>query len=94
VRPARNPVYLKAFVFGRTHTEKRIDPAGEPSRGPCCCCASRAVLILTITPDRRLGHGEANTAAPGELVPRAVRRRSWEGSALLQGRIRCGNAGG
>ena len=93
-----NPVYAGAFVFGRTRTEKRIDPAGRViSRTVALPREQWEVLI----PDHHAGFiswdtYEANTAAlranwrpprgPGGGAAR-------EGSALLQGRIRCGKCG-
>jgi DNA invertase Pin-like site-specific DNA recombinase len=93
-----NPVYAGAFVFGRTRTEKRIDPAGR--------VISRTVTLPreqweVLIPDHHAGFigwdtYEANTAAlranwrpPRGLGGGAAR----EGSALLQGRIRCGKCG-
>jgi hypothetical protein len=93
-----NPVYAGAFVFGRTRTEKRIDSTGK--------VVQRTVLLpreqwAVLIPDRHPGFidwptYEANTArlrqnwrAPrgsGGGAPR-------EGSALLQGRLRCGKCG-
>jgi DNA invertase Pin-like site-specific DNA recombinase len=93
-----NPVYAGAFVFGRTRTEKRIDPAGRViSRTVALPREQWEVLI----PDHHAGFigwdtFEANTAAlranwrpPRGLGGGAPR----EGSALLQGRIRCGKCG-
>ena len=93
-----NPVYAGAFVFGRTRTEKRIDPAGRViSRTVALPREQWEVLI----PDHHAGFigwdtYEANTAAlranwrpPRGLGGGAAR----EGSALLQGRIRCGKCG-
>jgi excisionase family DNA binding protein len=93
-----NPVYAGAFVFGRTRTEKRIDATGK--------VVQRTVLLpreqwAVLIPDHHPGFidwasYEANTArlrqnwrAPrgsGGGAPR-------EGSALLQGRLRCGKCG-
>jgi DNA invertase Pin-like site-specific DNA recombinase len=93
-----NPVYAGAFVFGRTRTEKHIDPAGRViSRTVALPREQWEVLI----PDHHAGFigwdtYEANTAAlranwraPRGLGGGAAR----EGSALLQGRIRCGKCG-
>ena len=93
-----NPVYAGAFVFGRTRTEKRIDPTGRViSRTVALPREQWEVLI----PDHHAGFigwdtYEANTAAlranwraPRGLGGGAAR----EGSALLQGRIRCGKCG-
>jgi len=93
-----NPVYAGAFVFGRTRTEKRIDPAGRViSRTVALPREQWEVLI----PDHHAGFiswdtYQANTAAlranwraPSGTGGGAAR----EGSALLQGRIRCGKCG-
>jgi DNA invertase Pin-like site-specific DNA recombinase len=90
-----NPVYAGAFVFGRTRTEKRIDASGK--------VVQRTVLLPrdqweVLIPDHHPGFidwitYEANTArlrqnwrAPRGFGGGAPR----EGSALLQGRLRCG----
>ena len=93
-----NPVYAGAFVFGRTRTEKRIDPAGR--------VISRTVALPrdqweVLIPDRHAGFigwdtFEANTAAlrANWRAPRGTGGgAAREGSALLQGRIRCGKCG-
>jgi excisionase family DNA binding protein len=90
-----NPVYAGAFVFGRTRTEKRLDPTGN--------VVSRSVLLpreqwAVLIPDHHPGFidwatYEANTARLRENW-RAPRGSSGgaprEGAALLQGRLRCG----
>ena len=93
-----NPVYAGAFVFGRTRAEKRIDAAGR--------VISRTVALPrdqweVLIPGHHAGFigwdtYETNTAAlranwrpPRGLGGGAAR----EGSALLQGRIRCGKCG-
>jgi excisionase family DNA binding protein len=90
-----NPVYAGAFVFGRTRTEKRVDASGT--------VVSRTILLpreewSVLIPDHHPGFidwatFEANTArlrqnwrAPRGFGGGAPR----EGSALLQGRLRCG----
>lgn len=90
-----NPTYAGAFVFGRTRTEKRIDPSGK--------LVQRTTLIpreqwAVLIPDHHPGFidwatYEANTArlrsnwrAPRGSGGGAAR----EGTALLQGRLRCG----
>ena len=91
-----NPVYAGAFVFGRTRTEKRIDPTGK------------LVQHTTLLPARSMGGADSRSPSRvhrlgdlrGEHRPAAVelaRRREGsaaapprEGTALLQGRLRCG----
>ena len=95
-----NPAYAGAFVFGRTRTEKRIDPATGRVISRHAAAAARAVggadprspsrvhlLGRTTRPTppgcgRTGGHRAATAAAP----PR-------EGTALLQGLLRCGRCG-
>jgi DNA invertase Pin-like site-specific DNA recombinase len=93
-----NPAYAGAFVFGRTRTEKRVDPAGRViTRVRELPREQWAVLI----PDHHpgfisWGRYEANTArlranwrpprGHGGGAPR-------EGRALLQGLLRCGQCG-
>ena len=93
-----NPAYAGAFVFGRTRTEKRLDAAGRLiTRTRLLPRDQWAVLI----PDHHRGFiswetYEANTAAlranwrpprgHGGGAPR-------EGTALLQGLLRCGKCG-
>ena len=93
-----NPVYAGAFVFGRTRTEKRIDATGKIVSS--CVVLPREQWAVLI-PDHHPGFidwatYEANTArlrsnwrpprGTGGGAPR-------EGSALLQGRLRCGKCG-
>ena len=93
-----NPVYAGAFVFGRTRTEKRIDSAGRVVQRTTLVPREQWAVLI---PDHHPGFidwagYEANTArlrgnwrAPrgsGGGAPR-------EGSALLQGRLRCGRCG-
>jgi DNA invertase Pin-like site-specific DNA recombinase len=93
-----NPCYAGAFVFGRNRSEKRLDGQGRViTRTVALPRDQWAVLI----PEHHRGFidwptYEANTA---------VLRANWrpprgsgggaarEGSALLQGRIRCGRCG-
>ena len=94
-----NPAYAGAFVFGRTRTEKRVDPVTGAVR-------SRVRLVPreqweVLIPDHHRGYigweaYEANIArlrgnwrGPRELAGGAVR----EGRALLQGLLRCGRCG-
>ena len=93
-----NPVYAGAFVFGRTRTEKRIDATGKVVSH--CVVLPREQWAVLI-PDHHPGFidwatFEANTArlranwrAPRGFGGGAPR----EGSALLQGRLRCGKCG-
>lgn len=93
-----NPNYAGAFVFGRTRTEKRLDARGKlVVRTRLLPRAEWEVLI----PDHHPGYvsWERWEAVQGELranwrAPRghgggAVR----EGTALLQGLVRCGHCG-
>jgi hypothetical protein len=94
-----NPAYAGAFVFGRTRTEKRVDPVTGTvhARDRVVPREQWEVLI----PDHHRGFitwetYEANTARlrgnwrrPRELAGGAVR----EGRALLQGLLRCGRCG-
>ncbi len=93
-----NPAYAGAFVFGRNRTEKRLDANGRLIvRTVALPREEWSVLI----PEHHPGFVswetyEANTAllrenwrAPRGFGGGAVR----EGSALLQGRIRCGKCG-
>jgi excisionase family DNA binding protein len=94
-----NPAYAGAFVFGRTRTEKRVDPitGAVHSRDRLVPREQWEVLI----PDHHPGYisweaYEANTArlrgnwrGPREKAGGAVR----EGRALLQGLLRCGRCG-
>jgi excisionase family DNA binding protein len=90
-----NPVYAGAFVFGRTRSEKRIDATGKVVQRTVLLPREQWPVLIS---DHHPGFidwatYEANTArlrqnwrAPrgsGGGAPR-------EGSALLQGRIRCG----
>jgi DNA invertase Pin-like site-specific DNA recombinase len=93
-----NPVYAGAFVFGRTRTEKRIDPAGRVvSRTVALPREQWAVLI----PDHHAGFIDWDTYQANTAALRANWRAprgsgggaAREGSALLQGRIRCGKCG-
>jgi excisionase family DNA binding protein len=94
-----NPAYAGAFVFGRTRTEKRVDPltGAIQSRDRVVPREQWEVLI----PEHHPGYisweaYETNTARlrgnwrrPRELAGGAVR----EGRALLQGLLRCGRCG-
>lgn len=90
-----NPVYAGAFAFGRTRTEKRIDPGGKLVQRTTTLPRNQWTVLI---PDHHAGFidwatYEANTDRL---------RRNWrpprgtgggaprEGAALLQGRLRCG----
>jgi DNA invertase Pin-like site-specific DNA recombinase len=94
-----NPAYAGAFVFGRTRTEKRIDPATGRVTSRVRLLAREQWEVLI--PDHHPGFiswsvFEANTArlranwrpprGHGGGAPR-------EGRALLQGLLRCGRCG-
>jgi DNA invertase Pin-like site-specific DNA recombinase len=93
-----NPTYAGAFVFGRTRTEKRLDPTGK--------VVQRTVLLpseqwAVLIPDHHPGFidwasYEANIARLREnwRAPRGSGGGApREGAALLQGRLRCGKCG-
>jgi len=78
-----NPVYAGAFVFGRTRTEKRIDPNGTLVQHTSLLPREQwAVLIPDHHPGvHRLGHlrGEHRPAAVELARPARVRRRPTAG---------------
>jgi hypothetical protein len=93
-----NPAYAGAFVFGRNRTEKRFDTSGRiVSRTRQLPREEREVLIPGHHPgyvswERHVAIQDelrANWRAPRGEGGGAVR----EGTALLQGRIRCGRCG-
>ena len=90
-----NPCYAGAFVFGRNRTEKRLDAAGR--------VISRTVALpreqwMVPIPEHHPGFISWDTFEANALLLRANWRpprgqgggAAREGSALLQGRIRCG----
>lgn len=94
-----NPAYAGAFVFGRTRTEKRVDPTtGQITATDRLVPRDQWEVLI---PDHHPGFitwekYESNTArlrdnwrAPREQPGGAVR----EGRALLQGLLRCGRCG-
>jgi hypothetical protein len=93
-----NPCYAGAFVFGRNRTEKRLDAAGRVIARTVALPREQWVVLI---PDHHPGFitwetYEANTALLREnwRAPRGVGGgAAREGSALLQGRIRCGKCG-
>ena len=90
-----NPVYAGAFVFGRTRTEKRIDPTGTLVQHTTLLPRDQWAVLI---PDHHPGFidwvtYEANTARlrSNWRVPRGFGGGPpREGTALLQGRLRCG----
>jgi DNA invertase Pin-like site-specific DNA recombinase len=90
-----NPVYAGAFVFGRTRTEKRIDPNGTLVQRTTLLPRDQWAVLI---PDHHPGFidwvtYEANTARlrSNWRVPRGFGGGPpREGTALLQGRLRCG----
>jgi DNA invertase Pin-like site-specific DNA recombinase len=93
-----NPAYAGAFVFGRTRTEKRLDAAGRlVTRTRMLPREEWPVLIPDHHPgfisweryERTQDELRANWRPPRGHGGGPVR----EGTALLQGRIRCGRCG-
>ncbi|MGH9305491.1 MAG: recombinase family protein [Acidimicrobiales bacterium] len=93
-----NPAYAGAFVFGRTRTEKRLDSSGRlVTRTRMLPREEWPVLIPDHHPrfisweryERVQDELRANWRAPRGHGGGPVR----EGTALLQGRIRCGRCG-
>ena len=93
-----NPAYAGAFVFGRTRTEKRLDPAGKLVTSVRVLPREQWAVLI---PGHHPGYiswetYEANTArlranwrpprGHGGGAPRG-------GAALLQGLLRCGRCG-
>ena len=60
-----NPVYAGAFVFGRTRTEKRIDPAGRVISRTVALPREQWEVLIPGHHRRvhQLGHLRGNTAA-------------------------------
>jgi DNA invertase Pin-like site-specific DNA recombinase len=93
-----NPVYAGAFVFGRTRTERRLDANGRiVSRTRLLPRDEWEVLICDHHPgyvdwarwERIQDQLRANWRAPRGHGGGAAR----EGTAILQGRVRCGRCG-
>ncbi len=93
-----NPVYAGAFVFGRTRTEKRIDPAGRVIPRTVALPRDQWEVLI---PGHHAGFISWDAFEANTVVLRANWRpprglgggAAREGSALLQGRIRCGKCG-
>jgi DNA invertase Pin-like site-specific DNA recombinase/predicted DNA-binding transcriptional regulator AlpA len=93
-----NPCYAGAFVFGRNRSEKRLDGQGRViTRTVALPREQWAVLI----PEHHHGFIDWPTYEANTAALRANWRPPWgsgggaarEGTALLQGRIRCGRCG-
>lgn len=93
-----NPTYAGAFVFGRRRDERRLDAAGKLMKHTRELPREEwAVLILDHHPgfvtweryERTQNKLRANWRAPRGHGGGAAR----EGTALLQGRVRCGRCG-
>jgi DNA invertase Pin-like site-specific DNA recombinase len=94
-----NPAYAGAFAFGRTRTEKRVDPAtGQITVTDRQVPRDQWEVLIPdhhpgyITWERYEANQEklrSNWQRPRELPGGAVR----EGRALLQGLLRCGKCG-
>jgi len=93
-----NPNYAGAYVFGRTRTEKRVDTSGRlVTRTRQVPREEWSVLICDHHPgfvsweryEQIQDELRANWRAPRGHGGGAVR----EGTALLQGRVRCGRCG-
>jgi excisionase family DNA binding protein len=92
-----NPAYAGAFVFGRTRTEKRLDPDRQVRR--------RTVIVpleqwSVCIPDHHPGYvcWDEYLATRERLRANVIRRgegggAAREGVALLQGIVRCGRCG-
>jgi DNA invertase Pin-like site-specific DNA recombinase/predicted DNA-binding transcriptional regulator AlpA len=92
-----NPAYAGAFVYGRTRTEKRLDADGKVRR--------RTVIVpleqwSVCIPDHHPGYAswDEYLATRERLRANVIRRgegggAAREGTALLQGLVRCGRCG-
>ncbi|MDH5615424.1 MAG: recombinase family protein [Acidimicrobiia bacterium] len=93
-----NPAYAGAFVFGRTRTEHRVEPNGRK--------VTRVVQVpqeewSVLIPEHHPGFVDWETFLGNQKTLRSNWRPSRgegggaprEGTALLQGRIRCGHCG-
>ena len=93
-----NPVYAGAFVFGRTRTEKRLDESGRVVVRTRLLPREEWEVLIPEHHEGFITWGRyeetqtqlrANWRAPRGEGGGPVR----EGSALLQGRLRCGHCG-
>lgn len=93
-----NPCYAGAFVFGRTRTDKHLDEAGRlvtrtrqvpRDQWQVLICEHHPGFVSWERYEQIQDQLRANWRAPRGHGGGAVR----EGSALLQGRIRCGQCG-
>jgi len=92
-----NPAYAGAFVYGRTRTEKHLDPDGRVRRRTVQVPLEQWSVCL---PDHHPGYvsWEEHLATRERLRSNVIRRgegggAAREGSALLQGIVRCGRCG-
>lgn len=92
-----NPTYAGAFVFGRTRQEKRLDAAGEVKRKTVQVPLEQWSVCL---PEHHPGYVSwEDYLATRQRLRSNVRPRgegggaAREGSALLQGLLRCGRCG-
>lgn len=92
-----NPTYAGAFVFGRTRTQKRLDPAGRVRVKTVELPIEQWSVCL---PEHHPGYVSWDEyLATRERLRQNVRPRgegggaAREGAALLQGLLRCGRCG-
>ncbi len=92
-----NPAYAGAFVFGRTRTDKRLDGQGRVHRRTVELPIEQWSVCL---PEHHGGYvsWDEYLATRERLAANVIRRgegggAAREGTALLQGLVRCGNCG-
>jgi excisionase family DNA binding protein len=92
-----NPAYAGAFVFGRTRTEKHLDPDGRGRRRTVQVALEQWSVCI---PDHHPGYvsWDEYLATRERLRSNVIRRgegggAAREGAALLQGIVRCGRCG-
>ncbi|MGH3632215.1 MAG: recombinase family protein, partial [Sciscionella sp.] len=92
-----NPAYAGAFVYGRTRTEKRLDEGGRVRRRTVQVPVEQWSVCI---PDHHPGHvfWDEYLATRERLRANVIRRgegggAAREGTALLQGIVRCGRCG-